>query len=139
MNVEDYPFNVRHLTKDDGGGYLIEFPDLPGCMSDGDNITETIANGFDAAQCWIAAAKQSGRKIPSPGNNTSQSGKWVQRVPKSIHARLAMQAKNEGVSLNSLVLSMVSEKLGTVDESIISQHAGQQYSGDQTSGISTPH
>src|SRR5882724_3888386 len=26
---------IRRLTEDEGGGWLIEFPDLPGCMSDG--------------------------------------------------------------------------------------------------------
>ncbi len=27
--IENYPFTIRHLSKDDGGGFLIEFPDLP--------------------------------------------------------------------------------------------------------------
>ena len=30
-----YRFVVRPLTDEEGGGYLIEFPDLPGCMSAG--------------------------------------------------------------------------------------------------------
>jgi antitoxin HicB len=38
----DYPFTIRHLSTEDGGGYLIEFSDLPGCMSDGDTIQEAI-------------------------------------------------------------------------------------------------
>jgi antitoxin HicB len=46
---------VRPLTEDEGGGYLVEFPDLPGCMSDGETIEEAIANGEDAKCCWIAA------------------------------------------------------------------------------------
>jgi antitoxin HicB len=40
-----YPFNIRQLSNEEGGGYLIEFPDLPGCMSDGETIDEAIANG----------------------------------------------------------------------------------------------
>src|ERR1051325_1048327 len=31
--LEQYPFQVRLLTEEEGGGYLIEFPDVPGCMS----------------------------------------------------------------------------------------------------------
>ena len=54
----DYPFTIRHLSKEDGGGYLIEFPDLPGCMSDGETIEEAIANGQDAVSCWIKAARR---------------------------------------------------------------------------------
>lgn len=108
----DYPFTIRHLSVEDGGGYFIEFPDLPGCMSDGETIDEAIKNGSDAVACWIAAAEESGRRIPKPGESEQQSGKWVQRVPKSIHSRLVEKAKEEGVSLNTLVISMLAEGLG---------------------------
>ena len=110
--ISDYPFTIQHLSLEDGGGYLIEFPDLPGCISDGDTIEEAISNGHDAIACWIAAAKESGRKIPKPGELEQQSGKWVQRVPKSVHLRLVEKAKKEGVSLNTLVVSMLAEGLG---------------------------
>ena len=33
-----YPFMTRVLLPEEGGGYLIEFPDLPGCMSDGETL-----------------------------------------------------------------------------------------------------
>lgn len=117
IKVLDYPFSVRHLSPEEGGGYLIEFPDLPGCMSDGETIEETIENGKDAAACWISAAKESGRAIPKPGQLEKQSGKWVQRVPKSIHLRLVEKAKAEGVSLNTLVISMLSEGIGKHERS----------------------
>ena len=66
MNKLMYPFCIRILTDDDGGGYLIEFPDLPGCISDGDTIDEAIANGKDAIFCWIETAKLHGDEIPTP-------------------------------------------------------------------------
>ena len=112
MNNLEYPFTIRHLNNEEGGGYLIEFPDLPGCMSDGDSIVEAIQNGEDALQAWLQAAKESGRRIPEPNHTELQSGKWVQRVPKSLHAKLVYQAKREGVSLNTLVVSMLSEATG---------------------------
>ncbi len=112
MKELDYPFTVRHLSKEEGGGYLIEFPDLPGCMSDGETVEETIENGIDAVQCWIEAAKEANRDIPSPNDLTTASGRWVQRAPKSLHRRLAQQAKLDGVSLNTLVISMIAQSLG---------------------------
>jgi antitoxin HicB len=111
--IPDYPFIIRHLTADDGGGYLIEFPDLPGCMSDGETIEEAIKNGKDAVICWLEAAKELGRVIPKPGALEKQSGKWVQRVPKSIHLRLVAKAHEEGVSLNTLVITLLTEALGS--------------------------
>jgi len=65
MSEIEYRFTVRPLTEDEGGGYLIEFPDLPGCMSDGETIEEAIANGEDAQRGWIAAMKEAGRPIPA--------------------------------------------------------------------------
>jgi antitoxin HicB len=61
-----YRFAVRPLTEEDGGGYLIEFPDLPGCMSDGETIEEAIANGIEAMQGWIEAMRAEGHPIPQP-------------------------------------------------------------------------
>ena len=43
------------------------------------------------------------------------SGKWVQRVPQSLHAKLAARAEKEGVSLNTLVVSLIAEGLGRRD------------------------
>jgi len=109
--LNDYPFNVRPLAAEEGGGYLVEIPDLPGCISDGESVDEAIANGMDAKQAWLAVAKEQDRPIPEPGGQLS--GKWVQRVPKYVHARLVERAEREGVSLNTLVVSLIAEGLGT--------------------------
>ncbi len=110
-----YPFTIRPLTKEEGGGYLIEFPDLPGCMSDGETIEETIVNGKDAMESWIECARQFRDAVPKPGSfstKSSHNGKVLQRFPKTLHTRLAMRAKQEGVSLNQLILALVAEGLG---------------------------
>ena len=81
-------------------------------MSDGETVEEAINNGFDAVQAWITVAKERGKPIPSPCNSDQMSGKWVQRVPRTLHAKLARQAEKEHVSLNTLVVSLLSESLG---------------------------
>lgn len=110
MNPSDYPFEVRPLPKEDGGGFLISFPDLPGCMSDGETPEEAIKNGLDAAKSWLETAKEFKDPIPKPGETSS--GKFVTRVPKSLHARLVARAKQEGVSMNTLVTTYLAERLG---------------------------
>ena len=42
MNKIEYPFEMKPLSIDDGGGWLITFPDLVGCMSDGETPEEAI-------------------------------------------------------------------------------------------------
>ena len=66
MSELGYQPNISKLPEEEGGGYLIEFPELPGCISDGDTIDEAIANGRDAILCWIETAKQHGDEIPPP-------------------------------------------------------------------------
>ncbi|NBS17387.1 MAG: toxin-antitoxin system HicB family antitoxin [Gammaproteobacteria bacterium] len=109
-DIPDYPFEVRPLS--DSHGFLITFPDLPGCMADGDTVDEAIANGRDAVQSWILTAREFGDAVPSPGSG-GEPGKFVQRLPRSMHMRLAARAKQEGVSLNTLVLSFIAEGLGS--------------------------
>jgi antitoxin HicB len=114
MNDRDYRFTVRPLSEDEGGGWLVEFPDLPCCMSDGETIEEAIENAEDAKRCWIAAMKEAGRQIPPPSVEPAQgySGKWQLGAPKSLHRRLAERAKREGVSLNTLAITLLAEGLG---------------------------
>jgi antitoxin HicB len=61
-----YRFTIRPLSEDEGGGYLIEFPDLPGCMSDGETIEEAIVHGIEAMRGWIEAMRAEGHPIPAP-------------------------------------------------------------------------
>jgi antitoxin HicB len=106
----DYPFEIRPLSKEEGGGYSITFPDLPGCCSDGATPEEAINNGRDALESWVAVAREFGDELAKPFSNVS--GRFVQRVPRSLHAQLIARAKIEGVSLNTLVVSIVSQGLG---------------------------
>jgi antitoxin HicB len=112
LSLEAYPFTVRPLSEADGGGFLVEFPDLPGVMSDGETPEEAIENGRDALKAALLTLKEFGDPIPAPGAFNAASGQWRQRVPKTLHARLVERAKQEGVSLNTLVTAMIAEGLG---------------------------
>ena len=110
--IQKYPFEIRSLSEDDGGGYLISYPDFSECISDGETPEEAIRNGQDALEETIEALKSMGLPVPEPESGGGYSGKFIQRVPKSLHTRLAMRAKQEGISMNSLVISFLAESLG---------------------------
>ena len=109
----EYPFTVRPLSEEEGGGDLAEALDLNGCMSDGETVEEAVHNLEDAVTSWIKTAQELGHLIPSPSDDSQFSGKWVVRTPKSIHHRLVDMAKREGVSLNTLAVSLLAEGLGS--------------------------
>jgi antitoxin HicB len=112
MKKVEYPFTVRPLPKSEGGGYLVEFPDLPGCMADGATPEEAIEEASDALESWIKTAREFGDEIPTPSAAANYSGRWLVRAPKSVHRRLAERARAEGVSLNALTIALLSESLG---------------------------
>jgi antitoxin HicB len=105
-----YPAIIRELDPDEGGGFLAEIPDLPGCIADGETVQEALTNVENAVAEWIAAAEKLGRSIPDPPARAEKfSGKWVQRVPRSLHRRLSVEAKREGVSLNALATTYLAQ------------------------------
>ena len=106
-DINKYPFEIRPLTEKEGGGFLISYPDFNVCISDGATIEEAIANGREALVETIATLEEAGFPIPAPNSGGIASGKFVARVPKSLHAQMTARAKAEGVSFNSLVISFL--------------------------------
>lgn len=108
MKPTDYPFEVHRLSEEDGGGYLITFPDLPGCMSDGDSWEEALHNGLDAAQSWLETARLFQDPIPKPSTYDT----LFAPLPRILHQKLATKAQREGVALNDLLIALLSNELG---------------------------
>jgi len=76
MDLDAYPFTVRKLTAEEGGGYLVEYPDIPLCQSDGDTIEEAIANSRDALRGALMCYLQDGKPLPKPSAGHAYSGAY---------------------------------------------------------------
>ena len=98
-------FEVRRLSSEEGGGYFVTFPELPGCMSDGDTMEEAIVNAADAEKEWLLASKDWDKTAEKPG-------RFVTRMPKWIYRGLQHNAEREGVSMNTLIVSVLARELG---------------------------
>lgn len=111
---EAYTHVVEPLTEADGGGFLITFPDLPGCMSDGETETEALTHARDAFSAWMSARAHLGKPIPKPTRHgeTAEPVRLMHRLPRSLHASLVARAKAEGTSLNTLVTMLLAEGVG---------------------------
>ncbi len=107
------PYTVI-LRKDEDGDYVARVDELRGCSAHGKTPQEALGNLEEAQELWITDCLESGQPVPEPAiEEPLPSGKWVQRVPRSLHRKLSTLARREGVSLNQLVTSMLSEALGS--------------------------
>ena len=51
---------------DEDEAFLVEVPELPGCMADGETYEAAVANAKQVIQEWIATAEELGRPVPEP-------------------------------------------------------------------------
>jgi predicted RNase H-like HicB family nuclease len=115
---EAYSHVVSPIRAEDGGGFMFTMPDIAGVVADGETMDEAIADGREAFDATVSALLDMGREVPVPTLRSedfapiSVSGKFVSRVPRSMHVQLVARAKREGVSLNTLVLTLIAEGLG---------------------------
>lgn len=103
-----YSISIR--WSDEDGGFIAASPELPGLSAYGENQAKALAELKIAAQAYLRALRKSGRPIPSEDKVVSHSGQLRLRMPKSLHAELAESAQNDGVSLNTYLVSLLAKR-----------------------------
>lgn len=109
MSKNKYSLSVN--WSDEYGEYVarcVEFPYLSGLSED---RAEAIAVLEDAIQGAEELATESGGALPAPQLLPEYSGNIRLRLPKGQHRELAERAELEGVSLNTLMVSLLASKL----------------------------
>jgi len=101
------------LRRDEDNDVVGRIEELPGCVAHGSNETQAIENLREMQRLWLEECVENGHDVPVPAlESVLPSGKWVQRVPRSLHRRLVQLAKHENVSLNQLVTALLSHAVG---------------------------
>lgn len=111
--LSQYRF-VLH-PQDADGHYLVTVPAFPGLSAFGSTREEALVEAEVALEGFAESYEAHGDALPTPDAVVEApsgrfapanfSGKFVVRLPRSVHARLAQLAEAEGVSLNQLVLA----------------------------------
>lgn len=90
--------------------YIATSPEFEHLSAFGDTQEEAIAELAVARELVIRVMEEDGQPIPEPQQVEDCSGQFRLRLPKSLHRRLAETARHEGVSLNTFVLSLLTEQ-----------------------------
>lgn len=81
---------------EDGNGYTVEFPDLPGCVTEGATMAEAVEMAEDAASGWVLGELEDGNTVPAASS------------PTAIHV-----ADGEFISVVALDMDAYAEKYGS--------------------------
>ena len=110
--IEEYmrlPYRMEVIPDTAEGGYVVRFPELPGCLTCADTLEEAVRNAADCKKEWLGAAMEDGIDIPEPVSEDEYSGQFKLRIPKSLHKSLAEHSKAEGISMNQYCLYLLAK------------------------------
>lgn len=107
-----YTIEVMRDSAQNWSGWFAKVVELPGCMTQAERFDELDEMIADAMRAWIETAVAEGVPIPEPRPREEYSGKFLARVPKSLHRQLAETAAREGVSLNAFVNAALAKAVG---------------------------
>jgi antitoxin HicB len=126
-----YTVEVIRDNDPDNPGWVARVVELPGCITQADSFEELEEMLNDAMRLWIEVALEDGVEVPEPRPVEDYSGKFVARVPKSLHRKLVETAEREGVSLNQYLNVALAESVGE-------RHRQENVPIDDESSVSWP-
>ena len=113
MKVNDYmklPYTrlVQEMNDESGHYFYGRILELDGCQTTADSLEELYTNLNDIMESYLEIKIEKNLPIPIPETAEKYSGKFLVRLPKTLHQRLVIEANKEGVSLNQLALYKLS-------------------------------
>lgn len=113
------PYRVE-VYPDEEEGYTAIVPELPGCMTCAETLEELWDMLEDAKRLWIETVLEDGGYVPEPApiEIEDYSGRFVVRLPKSLHRQLSQRAEQDETSLNQIVVMLLSEGMGRWSERV---------------------
>lgn len=118
-NIEYYmnlPYRTEIIKDTEKSSFVAYCPELEGCITAGFSAIDAMENLEDAKRAWLSSALEHGDMIPEPDCRLSFSGQIRLRVPKSLHRRIFMEAREEGISMNQYCIMKLSSSDNTTSK-----------------------
>lgn len=104
-------YRMEIVEDADEGGFVVSFPELPGCLTCGETVETAIKNAVDAKKVWFEAAIEEEIEIHEPDSLEEYSGQFKLRMPRSLHRSLVEHSKREGISMNQYCVYLLSKMM----------------------------
>jgi len=90
--------------------FVATIPGIKGLSALGATREQALSELRIAAEAFFEALKAAGKPLPLPEKVVPYSGQLRLRMPKSLHAALSYEAESENISLNTYIVSLLSER-----------------------------
>lgn len=100
---------VTFVDDESGKYYVSEVLELSGCSSTGDTEAEALESLKEAMEGYLQSKLDYADPIAEPVTTEGYGGKFLLRLPKSLHRKLSYESQKEGVSLNQYALYKLSQ------------------------------
>jgi len=88
-------------------GIFLEFPDLPGCLTDADTIEDILIYGNEALTGYLESLIERDKEIPKPSMLTGENIIWFEVPPKlNVSIQIREERKRQGLSQKDLAKKM---------------------------------
>jgi predicted HicB family RNase H-like nuclease len=106
MHTPEYGFRVTWDCED--GNFVATCPEFPGVSGFGKTRNSALKEAEKSLRLAMETFREEGWELPPLEPLSAFSGQFRLRIPKKLHAELAGEASEEGISLNSYILTLIS-------------------------------
>ena len=99
--VEQYFYSVGWSEED--GAFVARAAEFPSLAAHGDTLEDALREIKNVVGYVLRDLEKTGEFVPEPFGKRSFSGRLVLRMPEYLHRKLALDAMQQGVSLNQLL------------------------------------
>ena len=111
---DELRYSLRVAWSPEDSAFVAECPEFEGISALGSSYGEAVSELETALRLGLEAHEEEGWAIPEPIMMPRYSGQFRLRVPRSLHGWLVDRAQREGISLNTLVVELLSEARGAL-------------------------
>ncbi len=129
------------ITRRADNTFVARFPDLPGCVAEGETKEAAIKNAENALADWFEIARRKDLKAPPPGASEHVTGICRIRASKSMHAALLYLSQETGIGFSKLVRVLLQQSVERLTSDLghgtLNQFLGREVEIDALDGMHT--
>ncbi len=111
-----FKYSMQLFWSEADGEYVALIPELKDLNALAKTPEEAAHEAQVVAKIFLEDMAECGQKPPEPQILSSYSGEMRMRMPRTLHQKLAGRARMENVSLNTLMVSLLAESIGAMEE-----------------------